>query len=211
MIRQFAEKLGDSLKHLPGHTVQERMAPPHRLPSKEWEKYYERARLGGVLILFYPDQETIRTVMIQRPEYVGVHSGQVAFPGGQMERSDRDLIDTALREAHEEVGVDLSSIHVLGSLTRLYIPPSNFLITPVVAYSANHPMFKPDKNEVAALIEPSVEELLDEKAAGIKPIRVMQEFSIQAPCYTICNRTVWGATAMIIAELNEILKRVLPR
>ncbi len=209
MITTFAEKLAENLNDLPGCIVQERMAPQHRPSSRDCEKYYATARLGGVLILFYPHDGLIRTVMIQRPTYPGVHSGQVAFPGGQMENTDINLTATAVREAHEEVGIDSNAITVLGPLTRLYIPPSNFLITPVVAYAMQRPDFVLEKGEVAGILEPSVPELIDEKAVGVKQVKVTSDLSIEAPYYDIQSRTVWGATAMMIAELNEILKRVV--
>jgi len=184
------------------------MAPEHRLPSADWERYYDNAKLGGVLILFYPFQKSIHTVLIQRPTYKGVHSGQVAFPGGQREPGDKDMLETALREAFEEVGVPKKEVNVVGELTKLYVPPSNFLITPVVGFSENRPDFVIDKNEVVEIIEPAVTELLNEKIVGTKSIKVMQDISIEAPYYDIQGRVVWGATAMIISELNEILKRL---
>lgn len=207
MINDFAKKLADNLKVLPGHSAQEKMAPEHRLPHHQWEPYYAHARLGGVLILFYPRNAGIHTVLIQRPAYEGVHSGQVGFPGGQKEEADKSIIATALREANEEVGIDAQSARVIGCLTQLYVPPSNFLITPVVAYAAVPPQFVIDKTEVEEIIEPNIAELLDEKAKGVKSIRVMQGITIQAPYYDIRGKTVWGATAMIISELNEVLKK----
>lgn len=178
------------------------------MPHEQWERYYAGAKLSGVLILFYPVNDVIQTVLIQRPDYDGVHSRQVGFPGGQREKGDPTLVDTALREAREEVGVNLSSVNVLGHLTQLYVPPSNFLITPVVAYTRERPQFVLDEKEVVEIIEPQVGELLNEKAKGIKSIRVRTEITIQAPYYDIRGRTVWGATAMIISEMNEVLKKM---
>ncbi len=208
MIANFSSALRENLKTLPGPAAQEKMAPEHRLPHEQWERYYDSAKLSGVLILFYPVDENIHTVLIQRPDYDGVHSRQVGFPGGQKEEGDLTLIDTSLREANEEVGIKLNLVKVLGQLTQLYVPPSNFLITPVVAYSAERPQFILDEKEVVEIIEPEVTELLDEKAIGIKSIRVRSEINIQAPYFDIRGRTVWGATAMIISELNEVLRRI---
>lgn len=208
MLIDFADKLKAQMQHLPGHSAQERMAPEHRLPHEQWERYFASAKKGGVLILFYPIQEKIYTVLIQRPHYEGVHSGQVAFPGGAKEESDATMIETALREAEEEVGARRNLIQVVGQLTELYIPPSNFLITPVVGFSEQRPDFVLETNEVAGIIEPTLHELLDEKAVGTKKIKVRSDIAIDAPYYDIQGRTVWGATAMMISELNEILKRV---
>ncbi|MDZ4847417.1 MAG: CoA pyrophosphatase [Chitinophagales bacterium] len=208
MIIDFAAKLSEQIQYLPGHVAQEKMAPEHRLPHAQWEHYFANAKKGGVLILFYPVQTTIHTVLIQRPHYEGVHSGQVAFPGGAKEDADATMIETALREAEEEVGASRKSVQVIGQLTELYIPPSNFLITPVVGFSQQRPDFVLEANEVAGIIEPTLHELLDEKSAGIKKIQVRSDIAIDAPYYDIQGRTVWGATAMMISELNEILKRV---
>lgn len=204
----FAKNLKAQMQRLPGHTAQERMAPEHRLPHAQWERYFANAKKGGVLILFYPVDTQIRTVLIQRPQYEGVHSGQVAFPGGAKEDKDVTMIATALREAEEEVGVQKNFVEVIGQLTELYIPPSNFLITPVVGFAQQRPEFVLQTNEVAGIIEPTLHELLDEKAVGIKKINVRPDIAIDAPYYDIRGRTVWGATAMMISELNEILRRV---
>lgn len=204
----FAERLQLQLQHLPGHAAQEKMAPEHRLPHAQWEHYFPNAKKGGVLILFYPVETRIHTVLIQRPVYEGVHSGQVAFPGGAREKTDATMIETALREAEEEVGAKRNLIEVIGQLTELYIPPSNFLITPVVGFSAQRPDFMLETNEVAGIIEPTVAELLDENAVGVKKIKVRSDISIDAPYYDIQGHTVWGATAMIISELNVLLKQM---
>lgn len=207
---EFAKKLKAQMQHLPGHVAQEKMAPEHRLPHEQWERYFANAKKGGVLILFYPVNQHIHTVLIQRPQYEGVHSGQVAFPGGAKEEKDATMIETALREAEEEVGASRNLIQVVGQLTELYIPPSNFLITPVVGFSEQRPDFILEANEVAGIIEPTLPELLDEKSVGIKKIQVRSDIAIDAPYYDIQGRTVWGATAMMISELNEILRKVTP-
>lgn len=185
------------------------MAPEHRLPHAQWESYLPRARKGAVLALFYPIQSNIHLTLIQRPTYDGVHSGQVAFPGGAKEEFDATLLETALRETEEEVGVPRHVIEVLGQLTELYIPPSNFLITPVVGYTPQQPEFKLDLNEVVEVIEPSLEEILDRTIIGVKKIKVRSDISIDAPHFNIQGRTVWGATAMMISELNEVLRRIM--
>ena len=208
-ISQFSEKLKQQLKYLPGHEAQYKMATENRLPHKEWERYYADAKKGGVLILFYPHRSAIHTVLIQRPKYDGVHSGQVGFPGGAREKGDATMIDTALREAEEEIGVSRKKISVLGQLTELYIPPSNFLITPVIGYAPERPAFEIDKREVVELIEPSVNELMDESTRGVKQIHIRGSITIQAPTFNIQGRAVWGATAMMISELNEVLRNAV--
>ncbi len=194
---------------LPGHAAQYKMAPDLRMPASEWERYYPNARKGSVLILFYPENSSIHTVLIQRPTYDGVHSGQVAFPGGEQEAVDADFKDTALREAQEEVGIEKHQVRIVGRLTELYVPPSNFLITPVVGYATTRPNFRLNFQEVVELIEPALEELLDEKACERKSIFIRDNITIEAPCLNLRGKTVWGATAMIISELNEILGKTV--
>jgi 8-oxo-dGTP pyrophosphatase MutT (NUDIX family) len=205
---EFTNKLSRQLQMpLPGYEAQFSMAREFRPHPIDTELYHANAKPGAVLILFYPKENNIHTVLIQRPTYEGVHSAQVAFPGGKKEEGDETLIETALREAHEEVGIDKSKIQVAGQLTHLYIPPSNFLVTPVVAFSETRPDFVLQTEEVDEIIEVDLQTLGDESIINEKSITIMQGMKLKVKCYDIFGRTVWGATAMIIAELNEILKR----
>lgn len=203
---QFINSLADGLRDLPGWQAQYQMSPQFRMKPDEAAPYYKDARLGGVLILFYPHNETINTVLIQRPTYQGVHSGQIAFPGGRKEEQDADLITTALREAEEEVNVASQRVTVLNSLTELYIPPSNFLVTPVVGYTTERPNFKPEEREVESILEVPVAELTDKKIRGVKEITPREGVTFHSPYYNVQGKTVWGATAMMISELNAVLE-----
>jgi len=194
---------------LPGFDAQSTMAPPHRMKPDVQAPYYNSARKGGVLVLFYPHEGTIKTVLIKRPEYDGVHSKQVAFPGGKHEEGDNSLIDTALREAHEEIGVHPSMVEVVGELSRLYIPPSNFLVTPVVAITSQRPNFILQEEEVAGILEPSLYTLLDDELVENHTIQV-REFVIESPGIDIDGNIIWGATAMMIGELKVIVNSFLP-
>jgi 8-oxo-dGTP pyrophosphatase MutT (NUDIX family) len=204
----FSKQLTAQLQlPLPGYEAQFKMAREFRPHPIDTEFYHAKAKLGAVLILFYPKENNIHTVLIQRPTYDGVHSGQVAFPGGKKDEGDTSLTETALREAHEEVGIDKNKIQVAGQLTHLYIPPSNFLVTPVVAFAESRPDFILQKEEVDEVIEVDLNMLCDESIINEKSITIMQGMKLKVKCYDIFGRTVWGATAMMIAELNEILKR----
>jgi 8-oxo-dGTP pyrophosphatase MutT (NUDIX family) len=206
----FLERIQMQLQEaLPGIPAQLLMAPAHRLPHEQWEQYYERARVGAVLILFYLHNENIKTVFIKRPTYNGVHSGQIAFPGGGKEENDKDLISTALREAYEEIGVVEREVKVMGTLTELYIPPSNFLITPVIGWAEKMPQFKINKNEVAEILEISIDELAEKNPITEKEIEIREGIVIRVPYYDLNGHFLWGATAMIVCELKEILKKVL--
>ncbi|MDX2001990.1 MAG: CoA pyrophosphatase [Chitinophagales bacterium] len=205
---EFTKALRRQMAELPGEEAQYRMSPPFRMKPEDAKVYYPSARQGAVLILFYPGESSINTVLIQRPTYDGVHSGQVAFPGGKKEEQDHDLIATALREAKEEVGINPASVEVLGPLTHLYIPPSNFLVLPVVGTSLERPSFMADAHEVEEILEVDIERLKDEQIVGIKRIKAREGVEFDAPYYDLDGRTIWGATAMMISELNAVLKNL---
>lgn len=199
----FSEKLARNLeKELPGNRAHHRMLAnsPARLSAKPNEK----TRKSAVLILFYPFKEAIYLPLILRPAYDGVHSGQMAFPGGRYELSDKNLIRTALREAQEEIGLRLNDVSVLGVLTEIFIPPSNFFVLPVVATLPYRPDFYPDPREVDDVIEVDLSELLDSSIIGSSEITVRGS-RFDAPHYLIQEKKVWGATAMMISELIDII------
>lgn len=205
----FSEKLMEVLQQpLPGYEAQYKMAREFREHPFDTERYHANARLGAVLILFYPKDEGIHTVLIQRPAYDGVHSAQVAFPGGKKEESDSSLIETALREAEEEVGITANNVVVAGTLTHLYIPPSNFLVTPVVGICNTAPVFVPQVKEVDEIVEVGLGTLMNDGLIDEKTIHLQQNISIKVKYYDIYGKTVWGATAMMIAELKELLLRI---
>ena len=140
------------------------------LPGKEAHKLMRpdisfteenNARKSSILILLYPEENEIKTLLILRKEYNGFHSNQISFPGGKSENFDKSLIDTALREAHEEIGVDINSIKIIGQLTSLYIPISNFLVFPLLGYSYNKPILKKNNFEVEKIIEINISDLLN--------------------------------------------------
>ena len=205
-LERLIKKIEAQLHDLPGWEAQSQMATKFRPKLDKTQEYYKKARQGAVLILFYPSDDAIKTTLIQRPIYEGVHSGQVAFPGGKKEEEDADLITTALREANEEVNIDPQQVVVVGSLTELYIPPSNFLVTPVVGFSRERPDLKPDELEVADILEVPLQELIDPNVRGVKPITPREGITFDSPYFNLQGRTVWGATAMMISELNVLIE-----
>lgn len=157
-----------------------------------------------MLICFYPYQNRIFLPLILRPQYDGVHAGQMAFPGGRMERIDENLTRTALREAQEETGIRVSDVQVLGLLTELFIPPSNFYVQPVVGVLPYRPDFYPDPREVEAMVEVDLDTLIDKTIIGDSQLEV-RGITVDAPYYQIQNYRVWGATAMMISELLAVI------
>lgn len=165
------------------------------------------ARQSAVLVLLYPYQNTLYVPLIQRPPYDGVHGGQMAFPGGKMEPDDESLTRTALREAQEEIGIKTYDIQIIGSLTPVYIPPSNFWVQPVVGYLPYRPEFFPDIREVDAVVEVSATTFLDPDSIQHRTILVGDK-SINTPGFEVNDYWIWGATALMLAEFGEVLRRI---
>lgn len=154
-----------------------------------------------------PNQAMVlHTVLMQRPVYEGAHSGQISFPGGRQEPWDEDLQHTALREMEEEIGVASGSVEVLGPLSGLYVPVSHSNIQPYVGFVHQEPWFKPDPREVQDLLVTSLPALFDDRAKSETEITVGNGARISAPYYAVQERMIWGATAMIISELEALVK-----
>lgn len=203
---EFTESLARRLAQpLPGLEAHRRMASASRL--RLLHQPNERTRKSAVLILFYPFLGEIHLPLILRPAYEGIHGGQVAFPGGRMERTDESLVRTALREAQEEIGIRVSDVTVLGQLTELFIPPSNFMVLPVVGCMNCQPDFYPDPREVDAVVEVSLAELTDDQVRTSRLLDV-RGVAVEAPGFQIQNHYVWGATAMMVSELLEVMGTV---
>lgn len=166
-------------------------------------------REGAVLMLLYPHHDELHTCLIVRPDYDGVHSGQMAFPGGKREEEDHDLSMTALREAFEEVGIQPEAVEVVGSLSEIYIPPSNYLVRPFLGVSAYRPDFVLDPREVAGIVEVPLYHFMDESAIQERSVRVRQGVELVVPAFDVQGNTVWGATAMMLAEFRAVMKSLL--
>jgi len=191
---------------LPGPHSQGKMAPPHRPIGLRIPKPGDQVRDSAVLILLWPDGDQVSTVFILRPEYDGVHSNQIAFPGGKYEINDVDFIATALREAQEEVGINPETVTILGQLSPLFIPPSQFLVYPIVGYSTVAPVFIPDPIEIKEVIPCHLLDFLKQDAFTIQDLKVGERTLPDIPCYKIGKRLIWGATAMIFSELLDVIR-----
>ena len=191
---------------LPGLEAQMEMAPSVR--RKELT-IPENARLSGVLILLYPHLNgELHLVLMKRAEDGHAHSGQISFPGGRWEQEDPDFTYTALREAEEEIGVGRETVNVLGKMSELYIPPSNFMVYPTLGYIEERPSFIPDPREVAGIIEVKVDTFWQQEVKGEFKVMASGGFNYKAPGYLIDGHVVWGATAMMLAELATVLKEI---
>lgn len=192
-------------KPLPGWNAHKKMINYIRPKATDLDKIDPSARQGAVLALIYPKDNLPHIALMLRNTYEGTHSGQVSFPGGRKEESDQNLIQTALREAHEEMNILPGEVEILGALSKVYIPPSRFMVSPYVAYSKKRPDFKPDPVEVAEIIEAPLKLILKESSIKQKPIFVQVTNSeLDVKYFDILGHTVWGATAMMLKELAEI-------
>ncbi len=202
----LAERL---LTPLPSQEAHIAMAPTGRFADTVSLKPNDKTRLSAVLIAFYIRDNTLYFPLIVRPENSGVHSGQIAIPGGKQDDTDTDLVMTALREMEEEMGVTVPRECVLGQLSHFYIPPSNFLVYPILAYLPTAPTFTPNPREVVRVVEIDITNFAYTDTRKEKIIQASY-INAEMPYYDLHNHTVWGATAMILSELRHIWLEIFP-
>lgn len=187
-----------------------KMAPLERITFLNEINYVDKnPREAAVLMLFYPKNEQTHLALIVRNSYPGVHSSQIGFPGGKVEIEDVDLAATALRETHEEVGIPSHKIEVIRPFSKIYIPPSNFLVSPFLGISHEELVFIPDNNEVKQVLEFPLVTFLDENTITRVKMTTSYATDIDVPAFMVEKYVVWGATAMMMSELKETIKDVL--
>jgi 8-oxo-dGTP pyrophosphatase MutT (NUDIX family) len=195
---------------LPSTSSHVKMAPLERVKMMEDNSYdLSSVRKAAVMMLFYPKNEVTHLLLIVRNSYPGVHSSQIAFPGGKVEEIDFDLKQTALRETHEEIGIHPNDIHVIRDFSSIYIPPSNFLVFPFLGISQTELTFTLQEEEVAGIIELPLATLLDDSIIFNKNLETSYSKLIEVPVFQVEEHSVWGATAMMLSELKDVLKMVL--
>ena len=193
---------------LPGPLAHGIMAPSNRDEIIMLNADQGKARQSSVMIILYPNSSGgINTIFTKRAEYKGVHSGQIAFPGGKTEPGDPSLLHTALRETQEEIGVNIPENEILGKLTDLFVPPSNFIISPYVAFLPAAPATCADSCEVAEIFSVPVADFLCPEAAIQQTCLTALGDHIPVPGYKFENHFIWGATAMIFSELLWVIKQ----
>lgn len=195
----LAPRLAERLEGpLPGHEAHLTMAP--RYPARRTDLSVDGrdCRTAGVLVLLLPHDGDPAVVLTVRREHLPDHAGQISFPGGQRE-GDESLLDAALREAEEEVALPPASVRVLGRLTPLYIPPSNFCVHPFVGRTEGAPELRPTDEEVEQVLRVPLAHLLDPATRTTEPRR-LGGTDVEVPYYDVAGHTVWGATAMMLAE-----------
>ena len=198
------------MKPLPGEDAQYRMAPSYRPRLSYNEIQLLHPKLSGVMLLLYEKDGELNIVFTQRKLYEGVHSGQMSFPGGKKDETDVDLTQTALRETKEEIGMGEEKIEIIGKLTELYIPPSNFLVYPSIGFAQNNFSFIPQQNEVEKVVEIPLDFFLNERNINLHAIiKLFNGTTVQAPAYIFNEHIIWGATAIMLSEFTFVLREAL--
>ena len=205
-MEDFIQRLRNRLVgDLPGEEAQFLMAPMARPRMSEALSMTVQQRQSAVLLYLFPQQGDWRIVLMKRPDYEGAHGGQVSIPGGRLEPGEKHK-QAALREFEEETGVSVSSRQLLGNLSELFIPPSNFLVKPFVAYATDRPCFDPDPVEVEEIIELPILTLMSDVTVKRDQVCLSSGDWVESPYFEVDGHMVWGATAMILSELKEILR-----
>lgn len=196
---------------LPGEDAHVKLAPMLRLEElKNIDPESKKPNYAAVMAVFYPGPKSeTKFVLILRKTYKGVHSNQVGFPGGRVEKEDADLAFTALRETEEEVGIPREHVEVLRQLTRLYIPPSNFWVQPFIGIMHKTPALIPQEEEVESILEVDIDDFLSDSCLTKETLSTSYAEKIEVPAFLLNGHVVWGATAMMLSEMKEILKQSL--
>ena len=191
-----------------GLEAQFKLAPEIRKQFSEQKINAQNPKKAAVLVIFYPSNcGKLKFLLTLRASYKGVHSAQISFPGGKIDGKDVSLKNTALREAREEVGIIEKDISIFKEMTDVYIPPSNFIVTPFLGYINYTPKFT--KNyEVEALIEVKLSDLLSDSVISSTILSTSYAKNIIVPCFKLNNYTVWGATAMMLSEIKELIRTI---
>lgn len=187
---------------LPGLPAQLRMAPEPR-PGWSPGEFPPDCRDGAALLLLSPEAAGPAVILTVRTENVLHHRGQVSLPGGAVEKGE-DLIQAALRETHEEIGLDPVLVRILGPLTPLHIPVSGFVLHPFVGAVEKSPVFQEDPREVARLLRVSLADLADPRLRK-EELRTIGGLDYRVPFFAVEGEQVWGATAMVLAEFLELV------
>lgn len=194
---------------LPSTSAHLKLAPIERAVTLQDDYYLKyNPRNSAVLMLFYPKNTKAHFVLIQRNTYPGIHSAQISFPGGKQETGET-IAETALRETHEEIGITSGELEIIMPFSKIYIPPSNFLVYPFLGIARQQPAFLPNPGEVEKILEVPLDELLDDSSIINTSVNASYRDNITVPAFVLENHVVWGATAMILSELKETIKTAL--
>ena len=205
-MMDFIERLSDRLtRELPGETAQILMAPNARRHIMAAMPATTEGRQSAVLLYLFPRHDDWHIVLMRRPDYEGTHGGQVSIPGGLLV-CDESHEQAALREFEEEIGISVKSGQLIGMLSDIFIPPSNYLVQPFVGYADNPPCYNPDPLEVKEIIELPIARLMSDATVKQGKVCMSNGAWTETPYFDVAGHMIWGATAMILSEFKEILR-----
>jgi 8-oxo-dGTP pyrophosphatase MutT (NUDIX family) len=206
---RLAEAIKVQVKHsLPGIEAHKTMLPEGRTMPLDYLKSTTNYKQSAVFALLFQEENIINLLLTQRHEYNGKHSGQISFPGGKKEEQDDNLLITAYRETYEEVGLNEESIELITALSPLYIPVSNFFVQPYLGYVSNFPNLILNQREVKSIVKFPIHDINNPALVKIKKIEASSGMHLTVPAFEIGEHTIWGATAMMLKEIGEIIKPI---
>ena len=191
--------------YLPGEESQQKMRVNYD-QSIELPFSKNNSTASAVLILLYLEDNEIRFFLTKRSNELEHHKGQISLPGGTQEENE-ELTHTALRETQEEIGINKTSISIIGSMTPLFVPVTGFMIHPFIGYSSNKLEPTPDPSEVEAIFSVNISDLLNETNQTIEK-RNIRGYDVEVPYFKLNNYEVWGATSMILSEFRDLIKSI---
>ncbi len=204
----YLEKIKYILSHpLPGEEAHEKIMSYNRAQAVDARMMEPHPKESAVMMLLFPYREELCTLFIVRPENQGVHSGQMSFPGGKKEHGE-SMLETALRETEEEIGLASNQIEIIGELTEIYIPPSHFLVQPYIGVLSELPELTPSPDEVSKILIEPVSNLMTAPTILKKKIFIPKfERTLEVPYFDVQGHTLWGATAMMVYELKFAIEK----
>jgi len=191
--------------YLPGEESQQKMRVNYD-QSIELPFSKNNSTASAVLILLYLEDNEIHFFLTKRSNELEHHKGQISLPGGTQEENE-ELTHTALRETQEEIGINKTSISIIGSMTPLFVPVTGFMIHPFIGYSSNKLEPTPDPSEVEAIFSVNISDLLNETNQTIEK-RNIRGYDVEVPYFKLNNYEVWGATSMILSEFRDLIKSI---
>ena len=201
MFEIFTSQLIEAFKQpLPGKNGQAQLKPYLKINKNIDAPSFIKPKEGAVMAVIYPKENIPHLLLIERPLYDGVHSGQI-------EKSDASFLHAALRETHEEVGIESNHIQVVGNLTEVFVFASNFMVYPFVGIMQEIPTLALETKEVAAVLEIPLLRFFEDGIIKEKKIKNALGFNLMAPYYDLDNKVLWGATAMMVSELCAVIKQ----
>ena len=209
---EFLERI-PKLEKIPltGVTSHVKLAPSERINSLiNLSIDKQKVRSAAVLSLIYKNENReAAMVLTRRRIYKGIHSNQISFPGGKPEKNDLDLQSTAIRETEEEIGIQKNKIVLIRQLTDVFIPPSNFLVSPFLGYLDSTPLFIKQDSEVESIISVRIKDLMSDEYLTHQLMDTSYATKIDVPAFDFDGHIVWGATAMMLSEIKDLLRNVL--